>query len=109
MTRARTVPWRQKSRALRGVTMAAVAAWSAAIVGLVTVGVVEWRAGGQPLIADAVYRHPHHLRGAVRFISDAQEHVLAIATPLTLGTALLAALLALVIRRLEMKAARDRL
>ena len=49
---------------------------------LVTVGAIETVALKQPQVADPPYIHPHKIKGRVRFFTDRQEDIYAVAKPL---------------------------
>ena len=45
-------------------------------------GAIETVALGQPTIADGPFVHPHNIKGRVRFFTDRQEKIYAVAKPL---------------------------
>jgi hypothetical protein len=49
---------------------------------LITVGAIETVALKQPEVTDLPYVHPHQLKGRVRFFTDRQEEIYAVAKPL---------------------------
>jgi hypothetical protein len=57
------------------------AGWMIAMAALLTVGCIETAALGQPSTLTAFYRHPHEIKGAIRFFPDLQEYVYSIARP----------------------------
>jgi hypothetical protein len=40
----------------------------------------------QPKIADAPFIHPHEIKGGIRFFTDRQEKIYAVAKPLMIGS-----------------------
>jgi hypothetical protein len=46
------------------------------------VGAIETVALGQPTIAEGPFVHPHNIKGRVRFFTDRQEKIYAVAKPL---------------------------
>ena len=51
---------------------------------LITVGAIETVALKQPQVADPPYVHPHKIKARVRFFTDRQEAIHAVAKPLLL-------------------------
>jgi hypothetical protein len=49
---------------------------------LITVGAIETVALKQPQVTDPPYVHPHKIKGRVRFFTDRQEEIYAVAKPL---------------------------
>jgi hypothetical protein len=49
---------------------------------LITVGAIETVALKQPQVADPPYARPHKIKGRVRFFTDRQEEIYAVAKPL---------------------------
>jgi hypothetical protein len=49
---------------------------------LLTRGAIETVALKQPQVADPPYVHPHKIKGRVRFFTDRQEEIYAVAEPL---------------------------
>ena len=54
-------------------------AGAAGLVSIIVLGIVETTTLGQPTVADGVYRHPAHIKGKVRFLTDRQERIRSIA------------------------------
>jgi hypothetical protein len=49
---------------------------------LIAVGAIETVALKQPQVTDPPYVHPHKIKGRVRFFTDRQEEIYAVAKPL---------------------------
>jgi hypothetical protein len=52
------------------------------MISLVTAGAIETVALKQPEVAAPPYVHPHKIKGGVRFFTDRQEEIYAVAKPL---------------------------
>lgn len=104
-----SVPWRETSARLRVVTVAAVLAWCSGMASLLTVGYIENVALDQPSVGGPVYRHPQHVKGVVRFLTDEQERVYSIAAPIMYGSFVSGVFLVFLANRLRDKAKQSRL
>jgi hypothetical protein len=51
-----------------------------------TVGGIETVALRRPKIANATFVHPHEIKGGIRFFTDRQEEIYAVAKPLMIGS-----------------------
>ena len=49
---------------------------------MLTVGYIETVALNQPAVADSVFRHPHGIKGEIRFFTDQQEDIYSIVQPI---------------------------
>jgi hypothetical protein len=85
--------WREFSFAMKALCILAIL--SCCIFGalLLTVGYIETVALSQPLVADAMFRHPHEVKGAIRFFTDRQEYIYSVSKPAMLGAFLTSAIL----------------
>ncbi len=70
-------------------------------ISICTVGSIETVALRQPKIADAQFVHPHNIKGIIRFFTDRQESVYAVAKPLMIGFGAICLALMVVFRRVE--------
>jgi hypothetical protein len=66
-------------RAIRIGVIITTLMWAAEFL---TVGGIETVALKQPQTADIVYIHPHKIKGRVRYFTDQQEEIYAVAKPL---------------------------
>jgi hypothetical protein len=71
------------------------------MISISTVGAIETAALGQPKIADAPFVHPHEIKGGVRFFTDRQEKIYAVAKPLMIGSWAVTLALMLAVGRIE--------
>lgn len=56
--------------------------FAVALFAMCTVGSIETVALRQPQIAEAPFVHPHEIKGEIRFFTDRQETIYAVAKPL---------------------------
>jgi len=73
--------------------IASLAAFSLFMASLLTVGWIETAALSQPSIPDSLYRHPHEIKGAIRFFTNQQETIYSIAKPTMVVALILVAML----------------
>jgi hypothetical protein len=78
-------PWQELSPRMRALRVIMFICWAVGLVSLCTVGSIETAALRQPKIADAQFIHPHSVKGTVRFFTERQEGIYAVAKPLMIG------------------------
>jgi hypothetical protein len=67
---------------MRVLRISVLAGGAVAMILFGTVGAIETVALRQPTIADGPFVHPHNIKGRVRFFTDRQEKIYAVAKPL---------------------------
>jgi hypothetical protein len=94
-------PWREMSPWMRALRASLLICWAVALISICTVGFLETVALRQPKIADAQFVHPHNIKGVIRFFTDRQESIYAVAKPLMFGFGAICLALMVVFRRVE--------
>jgi hypothetical protein len=94
-------PWREMSPWMQALRASLLICWAVALISICTVGSIETVALRQPKIADAQFVHPHNIKGIIRFFTDRQESVYAVAKPLMIGFGAISLALMVVFRRVE--------
>jgi hypothetical protein len=79
-------PWQEIPPWMRALRVSMFIGWAVAIISISTVGAIETAALRQPKIADAPFIHPHEIKGGIRFFTDRQEKIYAVAKPLMIGS-----------------------
>jgi hypothetical protein len=79
-------PWQELSPQMRALRVSMLICLAVAMISMSTVGAIETTALRQPKIAHALFVHPHEIKGGVRFFTDRQEKIYAIAKPLMIGS-----------------------
>jgi hypothetical protein len=79
-------PWQELSPWMRALRVSMLIGWAVAMISISTVGAIETAALRQPKIADAPFVHPHEIKGGIRFFTDRQERIYAVAKPLMIGS-----------------------
>jgi hypothetical protein len=98
---ARHRPWQELSPWMRALRVGILICWAVMMISISTVGAIETAALGQPKIADAPFVHPHEIKGGVRFFTDRQEKIYAVAKPLMIGSWAVTLALMLAVGRIE--------
>ena len=93
--------WRQYSPAMKVLAIPLALCGCAFAVSLLTLGYIETAALYQPSAADAVFRHPHRVKGSIRYLTDWQERFHSIAYPAMLGALSLVAVQGYLLNRLR--------
>jgi hypothetical protein len=78
MQKQADLPWHEKSKSMKILTVVGMLAFGIAIPCLFIVGGTEQMSS---TVADSVYRHPHLIKGKIRFFTDRQEFLYSIARP----------------------------
>jgi ABC-type Fe3+ transport system permease subunit len=94
-------PWQELSPWMRALRVSMLICWTVALISICTVGAIETVALRQPEIADAKFVQPHNIKGVIRFFTDRQERIYAVAKSLMIGFGALTFALTLVVRRAE--------
>jgi hypothetical protein len=71
------------------------------IISMSTVGAIETAALRQPKIANAPFVHPHEIKSGVRFFTDRQETLYAVAKPLMIGSCAVSFAFIMALSRIE--------
>ena len=98
---ARHRPWQELSPWMRALRVGILICWAVMMISISTVGAIETAALGQPKIADAPFVHPHEIKGGLRFFTDRQEKIYAVAKPLMIGSWAVTLALMLAVGRIE--------
>jgi hypothetical protein len=93
------IAWRKLSTRTKQLCAAGLAAFCLYAGSFMTVAWIETAALSQPRTADSVYIHPHTIKGGIRFFTDQQETIYSIAKPTMIGTLILTAIFAWLMRR----------
>jgi hypothetical protein len=76
------LPWREQSIGMRILIISGLLAFCFSMACMLMVGYIETAALSQPSVADSVFRHPHRIKGVVRFFTDQQEDIYSIVQPI---------------------------
>jgi hypothetical protein len=93
--------WQELSPSMRALRVSMYICWAAALISMCTVGSIETAALSQPKIADAQFVHPHNIKGVIRFFTDREERLYAVAKPLMIGFGAVAFTLIVIVGRIE--------
>jgi hypothetical protein len=94
-------PWREISPRMRALRVILFVCWAVALISMSVVGSIETAALSQPKIAYAEFIYAHEIKGGIRFFTDRQERIYAVAKPLSLGFWAVAFALAVVLLQIE--------
>jgi hypothetical protein len=94
-------PWRELSPWMRALRVSILICWTVVMISISTVGAIETTALRQPKIPDAPFVHPHEIKGGIRFFTDRQEKIYAVAKPLLIGSCAVTFVLMMVVGRIE--------
>jgi hypothetical protein len=94
-------PWREMSPWMRALRASLLICWAVALISVCTVGFIETVALRQPKTADAQFVHPHNIKGVMRFFTDRQESIYAVAKPLMFDFGAIFLALMVVFRHVE--------
>jgi ABC-type dipeptide/oligopeptide/nickel transport system permease component len=78
------LPWRQQSIGMRVLFILGLLIFGVTVGCFLVVGYIETAALSQPSVANSIFRHPHQVKGVIRFFTDQQESVYSIVQPLML-------------------------
>jgi hypothetical protein len=93
--------WQELSPWMRALRVSLFISWAVAMISMCTVGGIEAVALRQPKIADALFVHPHGIKGGIRFFTDRQEEIYAVAKPLMIASWAVAFAFGVVLVRIE--------
>jgi hypothetical protein len=74
-------PWHKRSPAWRIFQVMNTGCWAISLVALIILGGIQTVALKQPKQPDAIYRHPYQVKGEVRYFTDLQVQIQAVAQP----------------------------
>jgi hypothetical protein len=94
-------PWQEISRGMRALRVTMFVCCAVAFISLSAVGSIETAALRQPKIADAEFVHAHEIKGGIRYFTDQQERIYAVAKPLMFGFGAIALALGVILNRIE--------
>jgi len=95
-------PWLELSPRMRALRVSLLICCAVTIISMGMAGFIETIGSmRQPKIADAEYVHPHIIKGVVRYFTDRQEAIYAVAKPLMIGFGAAFFTLLIVLRRAE--------
>jgi hypothetical protein len=94
-------PWQEISPRMRALRVTMFVCCAVAFVSMSAVGSIETAALRQPKIADAEFVHAHEIKGGIRFFTDRQEQIYAIAKLLMFGFGVVGLALGVIHNRIE--------
>jgi|HubBroStandDraft_6_1064221.scaffolds.fasta_scaffold443604_2 hypothetical protein len=74
--------WRQQSVGMKALFLFTLLALGVAAPCFLIVSYIETVAVGQPSVANSVFRHPHLVKGVIRFLTDQQDSIYSIVQPI---------------------------
>jgi hypothetical protein len=95
------LPWQELFRWMQALRVSMYICFAVALIAMCAVGSIETAALTQPKIADAQFVHPHNIKGAIRFFTDREERLYAVAKPLMISFGAVFFALMFVVGRVE--------